>query len=221
MGASNVSTWPKTSAKRRERGSIERRGDSLRIKVYTGLDPVTGRRLYLTGSTTDEDDAERIRTRLLAKVDAQPTVRTRATLNTAIDSWLGMHEAEETTLEGYRGYRGRTIRPALWNQPVEQIGARLLEDLYADLRRCSRRCRNGEPVVNHRAGMAHECRVVRHRRRPGRPREGEIHDCKSARCQVVECPPHQCRPMSASAIRQIDGASRDNARHPSEHVPPT
>jgi integrase len=33
------------------RGSIELRGDSYRVKVYAGLDPLAGRRLYLTGST--------------------------------------------------------------------------------------------------------------------------------------------------------------------------
>ncbi|MDT7664294.1 MAG: hypothetical protein QOD04_3850, partial [Pseudonocardiales bacterium] len=53
------------------RGSIELRGDSYRVKVYAGLDPLTGRRLYLTGSTTNLGEAERIRTRLLADADAK------------------------------------------------------------------------------------------------------------------------------------------------------
>jgi len=31
----------------------------------------------------------------------------------ALDAWLRIHEAEESTPEGYRGYIQRTIRPAL------------------------------------------------------------------------------------------------------------
>jgi integrase len=80
---------PQSAPKRRDRGSIERRGNSFRVKVYAGLDPLTGRRLYLTDSTTDEREAERIRTRLQADVDAKRNGRTRGTLGMALDKWLG------------------------------------------------------------------------------------------------------------------------------------
>lgn len=65
-------------AARREQGSIERRGNSLRVKVYAGLDPLTGRRLYLTESTTDEAEAQRILNRFRVLVDEQRNARTRA-----------------------------------------------------------------------------------------------------------------------------------------------
>jgi integrase len=202
-GASAIHRMGRTPRSRRERGSIERRGDSFRVKVYAGLDPITGRRIYLTGSTTDERQAEKIRTRLLAQVDAQRSARTRATLNAAIDDWLQVHEVEETTMQGYRGYIERTIRPALGEEPVERITAKVLEEMYAELRRCSQRCRNGEPAVDHQTALPYECRVVRHRRRPGRPRAGEVHNCGAVDCEVIECPPHRCRPMKGSTIRQI------------------
>jgi integrase len=203
VGASTILTMAKAGGVRRERGSIERRGDSYRVKVYAGLDPLTGRRLYLTGSSPNQREAERIRTRLLANADAKLGAKTQATLSAAIDAWLSGHEVEATTLAGYRGYIDRTIRPALGAEPVKRIGVKVLEELYADLRRCSRRCRNGEPAVDHRTGMPHECREVRHRRRPGRPRADDVHDCSAAGCQVIECAPHQCRPMQGSTIRQI------------------
>jgi len=41
------------------------------VKVYAGVDPLTGRRPYLTGSSTNQREAERIRTRLLANADAK------------------------------------------------------------------------------------------------------------------------------------------------------
>jgi integrase len=34
------------SAESRKRGRIEKRGNSLRVRVYAGDDPVTGRRVY-------------------------------------------------------------------------------------------------------------------------------------------------------------------------------
>ncbi|HTK66596.1 MAG TPA: tyrosine-type recombinase/integrase [Pseudonocardia sp.] len=187
----------------RDRGSVERRGGSFRVKVYAGLDPQTGRRLYLTGSASTQREAERIRTKLQAEVDAKRATKTRATLNAAIDDWLRLHEVEESTLAGYRGYLDRTIRPALGAYPVQDIDEKKLEELYADLRRCSQRCRDGQPEVDHRTAAAHDCRVVRHRRPPGRPRDGGVHDCSTSGCTLIECPPHHCKPMAASTIRQV------------------
>lgn len=190
------------SGKRRQRGTIRRRGNSLQVIVYAGLDPLTGDRMYLRGSTTDPAEAERMRTRFLSQVDDGRNAKTKATFGATLDAWLTTHEAEESTLDGYRGYVRRTIEPALGAVPIAKVTPKLLEDLYADLRRCRARCRGGEPAVDHRTTMAHECRTVRHKRKPGRPGR-EPHDCAAAGCVVVECPPHRCTPMSASTIRQV------------------
>ena len=93
-----VSVHGQARGRRRGRGSIERRGDSFRIKVCAGLDPLTGRRLYLTESTVDEREAGPIRTRLLAQVDSKRNTRTRGTLGTALDTWLTLHEVECATV---------------------------------------------------------------------------------------------------------------------------
>ena len=85
---------------------------------------------------------------------------------------------------------------------MAKVSAQVLEEFYADLRRCRHRCRQGEPAVDHRTAAEHECRTVRHKRRPGRPGR-ELHDCAAAGCVVVECPPHRCRSMSPSSIRQV------------------
>ena len=187
---------------RRGRGHIRRRGGSFQVLVYAGTDPLTGKPHYLTESTRDEAQAQKVLTRLLAQVDEQRNPRTKATLGAALEAWLRTHEAEETTLDGYRGYVRRTIEPALGAVPLQKVSAQVLEELYAELRRCRHRCRNGEPAVDHRTTAEHECRVVRHKRRPGRPGP-EAHDCAKAGCVVVECPPHRCTPMSASSIRQV------------------
>jgi hypothetical protein len=102
---------------RRQRGSIRRRGNSLQVAVYAGLDPLTGKRMFLSESTTDPGEAERIRWRLVAQVDDERGPKTSATFGAALESWLRTHEAEATTLDGYRGYVERTIEPALECRP--------------------------------------------------------------------------------------------------------
>jgi hypothetical protein len=54
-----------------ERGSVRTRGGSHQVIVYAGVDPVTGKDLYLRESTRDEKKVPEIRSRLLAKVDQQ------------------------------------------------------------------------------------------------------------------------------------------------------
>ncbi|WP_169732892.1 tyrosine-type recombinase/integrase [Haloechinothrix halophila] len=185
-------------------GAIERRGKSLRVKVYAGTDPLTGKRLYLRESTTDERVAERILTRLLAQVDEQRNATTRATFRVALAEWLKIVEIEKSTRETYETYIRRYIKPALGAEPVAKISARLLEELYAELRQCRARC-DGKPAIEHRVDGPHECREVRHKRPPGRPPEGGYpeHDCEASGCKVIECQPHLCEPLKASTISKI------------------
>ncbi len=187
----------------RQRGHIRKRGNSYQVLVYAGVDPLTGRELRMVESTTDRAEATRILNRMRAEVQAKQHARTRATLGAALDAWLRVHEVEETTLDGYHGYVRRCIKPALGDVPLSKVTAQLLEEFYAELRRCRHRCRDGQPRVDHRTAAPHECRTVRHRRPPGRRPAMDVHDCASAGCVVVECPPHHCKPMASSTIRQL------------------
>lgn len=188
----------------RERGHIRQRGNSFQVLMYAGVDPLTGRELRLTESTSDEAEAQRILNRFRAQVDTQQNARTKATLCAAIDAWLRIHEVEENTRQGYDAYARRYIKPALGHVSVGKVTARLLEEFYAELRRCRQRC-DGRPAIDHRTDELHECRVVRHRRPPGRPPAGghPPHNCAEVGCMVVECPPHECKPLSAATIRHV------------------
>jgi integrase len=160
--------------------------------------------VYLSESTREEKQIEQIRTRLLAKVDQQRSASTRATLAYTIENWLNVHEGDETTLDSYRGYLARTIGPAVGDVPISQLTTQTLEKFYAKLRKCRALC-NGKPLIDHRTSRPHECRQVRHRRKPGRPSAKSIaeHDCTTAGCEVIECQPHVCKPMASSSVRQI------------------
>jgi integrase len=183
---------------------IRKRGNSYQVNVYAGLDPLTGRRVYLSDSTTDLSEARRIRNKFRAEVDEQRHARTRATMRTAFLEWLKTHEVEDSTRKGYEDYLRLYVGPAFGDEPIGKIKARTLEQFYAELRRCSTRC-DGKPFVEHRFDGEHECRTVKHKRRPGRPPAGghPPHDCAETGCQIVECKPHTCQPLSNSTVLKV------------------
>src|SRR3954468_2288021 len=119
---------------------IRRRGNSFQVVVYAGIDPLTGRKLHLRESTSDEAEAQRILRRLTAQVDEQRHAKTNASFRTAMEAWLRTHEVEETTRASYEMYaRVHLSRP--WGaEPIGKVDPRLLEEFYAELRRCSARC---------------------------------------------------------------------------------
>jgi integrase len=188
----------------RPRGHIRQRGRSFQVIVYAGTDPVTGKPHRLSASTTNEKEAERILRRLIHEVEQQVHARTNATLSDALDSWLRVHDAEANTLAGYEANARRYIKPVMGHLAVGKITTQMLEEFYAQLRRCRTRC-NGRPFIEHRVDGEHDCRVVKHRRGPGRPPADGYppHDCDGAGCRVTECAAHVCQPLSPAMIRQI------------------
>lgn len=166
----------------RKRGRIESRGPNLRVVVYAGLDPVTGRRAYVRETVKGNDKAARkqagkVMTRLLSQVDQQRATESSVPVGHVVDEWLRVAELEDGTREMYRGYLNRNIRPVLGAIPARKLSARDLETFYAELRRCRTRC-DRKPFIEHKA-------------------EGE-HSCKE-----MKCAPHKCNPLAVSTVRQI------------------
>lgn len=166
----------------RRKGNIEERGGALRVRLYAGTDPVTGRQSYLRATIPGTDDAawrkaENKLTEFRAQVLKQRNVASSAPFGQAVDEWLQGSEITDSTRDGYVNYIERYIRPALGKQPVRKIDARVLERFYGELRRCRTRC-DKKPFVEHRV-------------------EGE-HDCVKAKCAE-----HKCKPLAKSTVRQI------------------
>ncbi|QFU91584.1 site-specific integrase [Amycolatopsis sp. YIM 10] len=168
----------------RSRGRIEERGSSLRVVVYAGTDPVTGKRSYLREKVDGTDKAaqkraEKVLNRLLTQADEQRAPSSSVTLSYALDEWMRLTEMEDSTRKTYEGYIKRTIKPALGEQPAKKVNARTLESFYNELRRCRARC-DGKPFIE-------------------KHKSDELdHDCQAAECRA-----HKCRPMAASTVRQI------------------
>lgn len=170
----------KQGARRRQRGEVEELpSGALRVRVYAGADPVTGKRHHLTETVPAGPraaaQAEKVRTRLLAKVDAGRQPKTTATVGQLMERYLQIARVEPSTRQGYEGLVRNHIAPLLGDQQVGRVRGEALDSFYAELRRCRAHCRGGRAIVDHRTKVEHQC----------------DHRCR----------PHRCRPLGEGTIR--------------------
>jgi hypothetical protein len=83
-------------AKRRERGSVVTRGNAWLVRVSAGTDPVTGKRLWLSGTCDSPQEAGELRKKLLGQVNGRKASRTRASLSALLHEWLPGTELRRT-----------------------------------------------------------------------------------------------------------------------------
>lgn len=169
------------SKSRRRRGEIATLpSGSLRVKVYGGIDPLSGRRHYLTetipAGPTAHAEAEKARTRLQNQVDEQRNPRTRATVDQLMDRYLELLDVEPTTRTRYEDAIRHHVRPLLGSLPLGKLSGETLDEFYAILRRCRAHC-DRRPFIEHRVDGPHEC--------------------------TDRCRPHTCKPLSAASIRKV------------------
>jgi len=166
---------------RRQRGEIEvRPNGALRVRVYAGIDPLSGKRHYLVETVPAGKDArkeaEKVQRRLATQVDEQRNPRTKATVDQLLDRYLELLEVEDTTRDRYEQVIRVHIRPRLGPLQVARLDGELLDSYYAILRRCRQHC-NGRVKVDHSTDEPHEC------------------DAK--------CTRHVCKPLASATIRKI------------------
>ncbi|GAA1841058.1 hypothetical protein GCM10009836_20490 [Pseudonocardia ailaonensis] len=169
-----------TAPKRRERGEIEALpSGSLRVRVYAGVDSLSGKRNYLVETVPAGPkaaaEAEKVRRRLVHEVDEQRSPRTKATVNQLMDRYLELVDVDETTLIRYEQVIRVHIRPLLGHLPVSKLNGETLDAHQALLRRCRSHC-DGRPFIEHFTEQPHEC---------------------NARCGT-----HLCHPLAVSTIRK-------------------
>jgi integrase len=189
-----------STRRKRPRGSIDRLPSGrLRVRVYAGFDPVTEQQRYLTEVIEQgpkaEAMAEKARTKLLSQVDERRHPRTGATLTQLLERHLSMLSIGPSTMRGYRTYIERHIAPLIGGIKVGDLDADVLDSFYAELRRCQDHCRGRRRGLDHRTRATHRC--DEHEGAPCSPPDPNCSAC------LRRCPPHQCRPLSDSTIRQI------------------
>ena len=148
----------------RKRGNIEERGGALRVRLYAGTDPVTGKQVYYRDTIQGTNKAawkkaENKLAEFQAKVAKQRSAQSSVTLAYALSEWMRTNELAKSTRKTYEGYIDRTIMPALGETPVHKLSARILEGLYTELRRCRNRC-NGKPFVVHKRSSEQGCEAA-------------------------------------------------------------
>jgi integrase len=168
-------------ARQRQRGTVTKLpSGAIRVRVYSGFDPVTGRRHYVAETVPAGPraaaQAEKVRTRLLADVDGDRQPRTVATVAQLMERYLEVIDVEAATRAGYESLIRTHILPMLGDLPVGRVRGEVLDSFYAQLRACRIHCRGARGLVDHRTRVPHDC---------------------DRRCQ-----PHRCRPLGPSGVRQ-------------------
>ena len=134
---------------------------AYRVRVYTGSDPVTGKRHDLTELVPPGPraaaEAEKVRTRLLGQLDERRNPRTRATLNQLLDRYVEVLDVDESTRKRYVGYIDNRIRPTLGELQVGRLDGEVLDSFYAELRRCRDGCTGRRRGIDHRTQREHDC----------------------------------------------------------------
>jgi integrase len=167
---------------KRERGSIDSLpSGALRVRVYSGTDPITHKPHYLTeiipaGTPGADDLAENVRTRFLNEVNERRNPRTNATVDRLLSRYLDQFVGSANTIRRHRGDVQKHLGPFLGHIKIGALDAEILDAFYAECRRCNDHC-DRRPRVDHRTDRPHECD---HR-----------------------CGPHKCEPLSESSIRHM------------------
>ncbi|MFD8283282.1 tyrosine-type recombinase/integrase [Streptomyces solisilvae] len=150
-----------TQSTRRQRGSIRPNGAGFQIRVYAGSDPLTKKPLYLHEQAATLPEAEKARTRLLAKVDEQRHPKGKITVAKLLDQWMDVARIEESTRDRYVIAIDQYLKPTFGELQAAKLGPQLIELFYARLARCREQCEGKlegriDAVTSHR----HECRPL-------------------------------------------------------------
>ncbi|CAL9611565.1 Tyrosine recombinase XerC [Actinosynnema sp. ALI-1.44] len=176
----------KARRKAKQRGEIlTLPSGSLKVRVYAGIDPLTGKKNYLTETVSHltpdyEREAERIRTRFLNQVDERRAPKVKATVNMLFDRYEEQlpGTVERTTEIGYRRNIRLHIRPLLGHLDIGKgLTGEVLDSFDATLRQCSAHCGGKGDFIEHRKSGDHDC--------------------------TDKCRRHKCKGLSNSTILKI------------------
>ncbi|WAL64499.1 tyrosine-type recombinase/integrase [Amycolatopsis cynarae] len=174
---------PSTGGRRqgRQRGEIEQLpSGALRVKLYAGVDPLSGKRHYLRETIPPgpkaEEEAEKVLVRFLNQVNERRNPRTRATVNQLLDRYLEYLDVDVTTRTRYKIAIEKHIKPLLGNVALAKLNGETFDSFYKTLRTCRSHC-GGRSFVEHRTKGEHKC---------------------TNRCRA-----HTCKPLSLASVRKI------------------
>jgi hypothetical protein len=120
------------------------------VKVYAGIDPLTGREIRLRRTCKTERAAQIELGKLLAMAQAGRQPDSAVTVAQLLDQYVLTVGWDVSTRVSNLGYIRRTIKPALGSTQVRKVRGPLLDTLYARLMRCGNLACAGKPCTEHR-----------------------------------------------------------------------
>ncbi len=119
-------------------GSIRIRNGKYEVRITTGYDPITGKRLVATKRFLYKKHAEKYIHDLIAQIDSGSYVATSKALSVKeyLEDWLEnavRHQVKRITYENYRNKLERHIMPLLGNLPLADLHQEHLSKIYADM----------------------------------------------------------------------------------------
>jgi integrase len=178
---------------------IYRRGQSMRVMVYAGRDPLTGKKKWVSRQVRGTGraalkEAKQVEAQLLAEVAAGRHKDAQGVkVAELVDRWLEWRQAVKPMSPGTAANCRRCIelkiKPALGSLAVSRLDTATLDRFYAELRQRGSRCQ-------------HCYRRMRKGEQPMRP--GEVFRLAftgKERVHQTDCV--QGIPMTASAIRDV------------------
>ena len=119
------------------RGFIRRRGDAWELRVFLGVDAVTGRKRYVNKTVrSGRREADRELNRLVAAAEAGRLANTHATVAELLERWFAMARPDfspKTVLET-RGLMDRELLPGLGHVKLSKLRAEDIDAFYARMR---------------------------------------------------------------------------------------
>jgi integrase len=142
--------------------AIYRRRDGWEVRVYAGVDPVTGKPHRISRQVDgSRRKAEREETKLKAQVMEGRHRGARAkTVAELVDTFLDWREGNDKpigprTIQGYRSLAEARIKPGLGKLRLPQLDAPTLDRFYAALRKSGSLRKPGEPLSASRLRDVH------------------------------------------------------------------
>jgi integrase len=163
------------------KGSIDTLASgSVRVRVYAGVDVLTGKDHYLSevipAGPRAAALAEEARARLVELVASGKQPKTNATISQLLRSHLDFLAPDPRSRHSLECYIGKHIDPLIGKRSIGSVRTFDVEWFYVELRRCRDHC-DGQPFIRHRVEGEHRC--------------------------TTKCKPHVCRPLGAATIRKL------------------
>jgi integrase len=118
-------------------GHIRQRGTAWEVRVYSGVDPVTGKKKYATRTVRDSRKAaERVLAQLIVEVTGGAHTAPDVSVADLVNRWfeLAKPELSPSTVRGYERNINNYILPILGKTKVSKLRAAQIDHFYATLR---------------------------------------------------------------------------------------